>query len=79
MEQKYSTPEKTVEILVGLIEDENARSKIQSALAKWHAPNAAEQIAEIILKAIVRSETTMQSKVKKCGCGHSHGAAKHAH
>jgi UDP-N-acetylglucosamine--N-acetylmuramyl-(pentapeptide) pyrophosphoryl-undecaprenol N-acetylglucosamine transferase len=52
LEQKSSTPEKVAAILVGLVEDESARSKMQSALGQWHMPKAAEQIAECILDAI---------------------------
>jgi UDP-N-acetylglucosamine--N-acetylmuramyl-(pentapeptide) pyrophosphoryl-undecaprenol N-acetylglucosamine transferase len=80
LEQKNSTPEKVAELLRELIEDPAAREKIQTALAQWHAPKAAEQIAENILSAIAqRQEKTAQAKVKKCGCGHTHGSAKHAH
>ena len=52
LEQKNATPEKVAAILTGLVEDEPARAKMQSALAQWHAPAAAEQIAEIILAAV---------------------------
>jgi UDP-N-acetylglucosamine--N-acetylmuramyl-(pentapeptide) pyrophosphoryl-undecaprenol N-acetylglucosamine transferase len=52
LEQKNSTPEKVAAILIDLVESEAARGKIQSALAQWHAPKAAEQIAENILQAI---------------------------
>ena len=63
-----------------LIEDSVVREKMQTALAQWHAPKAAEQIAENILSAIAQQqEKAAQSKVKKCGCGHAHGSAKHAH
>ena len=79
LEQKNSTPEKVAAILRELVEDSAPREKIQSALAQWHAPKAAEQIAENILSAIAQQENTAQSKVKKCGCGHAHGSAKHAH
>jgi UDP-N-acetylglucosamine--N-acetylmuramyl-(pentapeptide) pyrophosphoryl-undecaprenol N-acetylglucosamine transferase len=80
LEQKYSTPEKVAALLRELIEDSAARETIQTALAQWHAPKAAEQIAENILSAITQQqEKAAQSKVKKCGCGHAHGSAKHAH
>jgi UDP-N-acetylglucosamine--N-acetylmuramyl-(pentapeptide) pyrophosphoryl-undecaprenol N-acetylglucosamine transferase len=79
LEQKNSTPEKVAAIVSELIGDEAARTKMQSALAQWHAPKAAEQIAEIILAAIAQSAKAVQSKTKKCGCGHAHGSAKHAH
>jgi UDP-N-acetylglucosamine--N-acetylmuramyl-(pentapeptide) pyrophosphoryl-undecaprenol N-acetylglucosamine transferase len=79
LEQKNSTPEKVAAFLSQLIEDSSARAKIQSALVQWHAPKAAEQIAEIILKAISQPEPAVQANVKKCGSGHVHGSAKHAH
>jgi UDP-N-acetylglucosamine--N-acetylmuramyl-(pentapeptide) pyrophosphoryl-undecaprenol N-acetylglucosamine transferase len=80
LEQKNSAPEKVAAILTELVENDLARSKFQNALAQWHAPKAAEQIAENILSAIAQQqEKAAQSKVKKCGCGHAHGSAKHAH
>ncbi len=79
LEQRDSTPEKVAAIVRELVGDETAHAKIQSALAQWHAPKAAEQIAEIILAAIAQPEKAAQSKAKKCGCGHAHGSAKHAH
>jgi UDP-N-acetylglucosamine--N-acetylmuramyl-(pentapeptide) pyrophosphoryl-undecaprenol N-acetylglucosamine transferase len=78
LEQKNSTPEQVAAILTGLVEDEPFRAKMQSALAQWHAPEAARQIAGIILNAIAQP-AAVQSKVKKCSCGHAHGSAKHAH
>jgi UDP-N-acetylglucosamine--N-acetylmuramyl-(pentapeptide) pyrophosphoryl-undecaprenol N-acetylglucosamine transferase len=80
LEQKNFTPEKVAAILTELIENDLARSEIQNALAQWHAPKAAEQIAEDILSVIAQQQEKMaQSKIKKCGCGHTHGSAKHAH
>jgi UDP-N-acetylglucosamine--N-acetylmuramyl-(pentapeptide) pyrophosphoryl-undecaprenol N-acetylglucosamine transferase len=85
--QKKGVPENLEKVFVGmvaglisrLVEDKNEREKMQVALAQWHAPKAAEQIAEIILKVIAQPEKTARSKSKKCGCGHAHGSAKHAH
>jgi len=80
LEQKNSAPEKVAAILSELVENETTRAKIQTALAQWHAPKAADQIAENILSAIAQQqEKAAQTKVKKCGCGHAHGSAKHAH
>jgi UDP-N-acetylglucosamine--N-acetylmuramyl-(pentapeptide) pyrophosphoryl-undecaprenol N-acetylglucosamine transferase len=79
LEQKNSTPEKAATLLVELVEIEATRISMQAALAQWHAPKAAEQIAEIILAAIAQPAKTPQSKAKKCSCGHTHGPAKHAH
>ena len=58
LEQKNSTPEKIATILAELAADEAVRSKMQSALAQWHAPDAAEQIAGNILRASVFSNVS---------------------
>jgi UDP-N-acetylglucosamine--N-acetylmuramyl-(pentapeptide) pyrophosphoryl-undecaprenol N-acetylglucosamine transferase len=79
LEQKNSTPEKTAALLCELVENDATRAAMQAALVQWHAPKAAEQIAEIILKAIAQPEKAARSKAKKCGCGHAHGSARHAH
>ena len=50
LEQKDSTPEKMAAILVELVEDSLARAKMNAALALWHAPNSAAQIAASILR-----------------------------
>jgi UDP-N-acetylglucosamine--N-acetylmuramyl-(pentapeptide) pyrophosphoryl-undecaprenol N-acetylglucosamine transferase len=55
LEQKIATPEKVAALLRELVEDAAARAKIKAALAQWHAPKAAEQIADIMLAAILRS------------------------
>jgi UDP-N-acetylglucosamine--N-acetylmuramyl-(pentapeptide) pyrophosphoryl-undecaprenol N-acetylglucosamine transferase len=78
LEQKNSTPEKVAAILVELVENEIARSKMQSALAQWHAPRAAEQIAEIMLAAIARQPEKSAANKSGCGCGCTHDRAKHA-
>jgi UDP-N-acetylglucosamine--N-acetylmuramyl-(pentapeptide) pyrophosphoryl-undecaprenol N-acetylglucosamine transferase len=49
LEQKNATPEKLATLLCELVEGRGAREKIQAALAQWHVPRAAEQIADIIL------------------------------
>ena len=59
LDQKNSSPEKVAEVLAQLVGDEAARSKMQAALTQWHAPNAAEVIAENILKAINRSADSL--------------------
>ena len=56
LEQKHSTPEKVAVVLDELVENEIARSAMQSALAQWHRPQAAEQIAEAILQAVAQPE-----------------------
>ena len=62
LEQKKSTPEKTAAILAGLAGNEAVRSAMQSALAQWHAPRAAETIAENILAACRISSFSLVEK-----------------
>jgi len=54
LEQKNATPEKVAAILCELVENESVRMKMQSSLAQWHAPKAAEQIAENILLSVMQ-------------------------
>jgi hypothetical protein len=65
-------------LITNLIEDNSAREKMQSALAKWHAPQAAEQIAETMLKVIARESEHAKTKShcakNNCGCGKEHRA-----
>ncbi len=63
LEQKNSTPEKVAAILTELVENDLARSEIQNALAQWHAPRAAELIAEKILTAIFRSADSLSARL----------------
>jgi UDP-N-acetylglucosamine--N-acetylmuramyl-(pentapeptide) pyrophosphoryl-undecaprenol N-acetylglucosamine transferase len=51
IEQKNAAPEGIAAILRELAENEAARASMQAALARWHAPRAAEEIAETILNA----------------------------
>ncbi len=62
LEQKTATPEKVAGLLRELVEDAAARTKIQLALAQWHAPKAAEQIADIILSACWSSSFSLPAK-----------------
>jgi UDP-N-acetylglucosamine--N-acetylmuramyl-(pentapeptide) pyrophosphoryl-undecaprenol N-acetylglucosamine transferase len=77
LEQKNSSPEKVAAILTELVEDAAVRSKMQTALAQWHAPKSAEQIAEAILSAIAEKQK-IGARTTSCGCGCAHGHAKHA-
>jgi UDP-N-acetylglucosamine--N-acetylmuramyl-(pentapeptide) pyrophosphoryl-undecaprenol N-acetylglucosamine transferase len=69
LEQKNATPEKVAALLRELVEDAAARAKIQTALAQWHAPKAAEQIADIMLAAIARQQEQQAAMASKCSCG----------
>ena len=54
LEQKNASPDKVAAWLDELVEAPAVRVKIQAALAQWHAPKAAEQIADTMLAAIAR-------------------------
>ena len=51
LEQKDATPEKLAHLILDLIGSPAVREKMQIALAKWHTPRAAEEIAEAMLEA----------------------------
>jgi UDP-N-acetylglucosamine--N-acetylmuramyl-(pentapeptide) pyrophosphoryl-undecaprenol N-acetylglucosamine transferase len=55
LEQREATPERVSRLLGALVEDVAAREEMKAALARWHAPKAAERIAGMILKAVSRS------------------------
>jgi UDP-N-acetylglucosamine--N-acetylmuramyl-(pentapeptide) pyrophosphoryl-undecaprenol N-acetylglucosamine transferase len=54
-EQKSATPEKVAAQLSALVEDGQMRRQMQLALAQWHTPQAAEEIARHILENIAVS------------------------
>ena len=79
LEQKTATPEKVAALLRELVEEPVARGKIQTALAQWHTPGAAAQIANIMLATIAQRQEESPTRKSSCNCGHTHGPAKHAH
>jgi UDP-N-acetylglucosamine--N-acetylmuramyl-(pentapeptide) pyrophosphoryl-undecaprenol N-acetylglucosamine transferase len=52
LEQATATPYALCEVLAELIEDARIRQKTLLALAQWHAPHAADHIAEAILASL---------------------------
>jgi UDP-N-acetylglucosamine--N-acetylmuramyl-(pentapeptide) pyrophosphoryl-undecaprenol N-acetylglucosamine transferase len=78
LEQKNATPEKVAALLRELVEDPATRAKIQAALAQWHAPRAAEQIAEIMLAAIARQQGQAVAPASECSCGCADQSVKQA-
>ncbi len=52
LEQKTATPELLVQLVHDFLEKPAVHEKMQGALAQWHAPRAAEQIAEAMLVAV---------------------------
>ena len=61
LEQKDSSPEKVGSILAELVEDEAVRSKMRGALAPWHSPRSADDIAETILRVSLSSSFSLPS------------------
>lgn len=55
LEQANATPELLARTVSELMTQGSGRETMQAALAKWHSPGAAEEIAERILSAISRS------------------------
>jgi UDP-N-acetylglucosamine--N-acetylmuramyl-(pentapeptide) pyrophosphoryl-undecaprenol N-acetylglucosamine transferase len=49
--QARATPDELVRLVLELVRDQPVRAAIKEALARWHAPRAAEQIAEVMLTA----------------------------
>ena len=61
LEEKCATPEALAKLILDLVKIEASREKMRQALAGWHAPNAAEQIAQAILQSLeTKSKTTVQ-------------------
>jgi len=54
LEQREATPEKVSSLLREFVEDAAERNGMKAALAQWHTPKAAEQIAERILRSVAR-------------------------
>jgi UDP-N-acetylglucosamine--N-acetylmuramyl-(pentapeptide) pyrophosphoryl-undecaprenol N-acetylglucosamine transferase len=69
LEQKAATPEKVAVLLRELVEDAAARSRIQTALAQWHAPRSAEQIVDCILGALGRKFSPAPQSGERTGAG----------
>lgn len=55
LEQKTATPVQFFESLHGLAENAEVAGKMKEALARWHAPKAAAEIAEMILGTVTES------------------------
>ena len=76
LEQKGATAGALCRQILELTGDNVARDQAQAALAKWHTPQAAEQIAETMLKTIARENECAASGSRRshsnCGCGEKH-------
>ena len=78
LEQKAATAETLVRLMLELLEDSAVRERMQAALAKWHMPRAAEQIAETMLQATARENDLATGRShntgSSCHCGEKHRA-----
>lgn len=54
LEQRDATPEKVSTVLRELMDDADERATLKASLNRWHAPKAAEKIAERILQTVSR-------------------------
>jgi UDP-N-acetylglucosamine--N-acetylmuramyl-(pentapeptide) pyrophosphoryl-undecaprenol N-acetylglucosamine transferase len=68
LEQKAATPEKCFASLLELVENEQARAGIRTALVRWHAPRAAEEIAENLLSVIARRADKRRPAAARVAC-----------
>ncbi|HEX4266052.1 MAG TPA: undecaprenyldiphospho-muramoylpentapeptide beta-N-acetylglucosaminyltransferase [Verrucomicrobiae bacterium] len=73
LEQKTATPETVAQLILDLAGNAVAREQMQTALAKWHTPDAAEKIAETMLQMIAQETGPANAKSHGgktgCGCG----------
>mgnify|MGYP000973867724 CR=1 FL=1 len=67
LEQPDASPERVLTELVALVEDPAVCGAMQTALAKWHTPQAAGQIAEAILASVARSAANPTSEATTKG------------
>ena len=61
LEQREATPEKVSLLLREFVDDAAERNQMKAALAQWHAPKAAEQIAARILRSLARPVGTLDN------------------
>jgi UDP-N-acetylglucosamine--N-acetylmuramyl-(pentapeptide) pyrophosphoryl-undecaprenol N-acetylglucosamine transferase len=73
LEQKNASPDKVAAWLDELVEAPAARAKIQAALAQWHAPKAAVQIADTMLAAIAGYQQEAGCLPASCSCSTTGG------
>ena len=50
--EQHASPDNLTRLVISLMTDANERRRLGSALADWHRPNAAREIAEAVLKKI---------------------------
>jgi UDP-N-acetylglucosamine--N-acetylmuramyl-(pentapeptide) pyrophosphoryl-undecaprenol N-acetylglucosamine transferase len=77
LEQRHATPQDTARRLRGLVEDASTRERMKLALARWHAPLAAEKIAGEIVTAVATGAKA-QVADRRAGATTAPGVKPHA-
>lgn len=77
LEQKTATPEALAAKISELIEQPARADDMRAALDKWHAPRAAEQIAESILRAVTSRRRAAGIEPARATAAHRHQSAGH--
>ena len=67
IEQNLSTPEVLAKLLLQLAQNQTVRQTMQTALARWERPQAANEIAESILEAVSAARTFWSGAPKTSG------------
>jgi UDP-N-acetylglucosamine--N-acetylmuramyl-(pentapeptide) pyrophosphoryl-undecaprenol N-acetylglucosamine transferase len=67
--QKTATPEALMGMLSELMEEASAQRKVREALARWHAPRAAEEIAEIMLHGLTGAKVVLAEGIEQGSSG----------
>ena len=62
LDQQTASPESLTQLLLDLVKDNTLRQRMQDALAQWHAPHAAEQIAQAILDTVANHAPLAQGR-----------------
>jgi UDP-N-acetylmuramate--L-alanine ligase/undecaprenyldiphospho-muramoylpentapeptide beta-N-acetylglucosaminyltransferase/UDP-N-acetylenolpyruvoylglucosamine reductase len=52
LDQCHATPQALAALVIGLVQNEEAAAEVRRALKQWHAPHAAQLVAERILSGI---------------------------
>jgi UDP-N-acetylglucosamine--N-acetylmuramyl-(pentapeptide) pyrophosphoryl-undecaprenol N-acetylglucosamine transferase len=78
LEQKTATPDAVAQLILELAGNAVVREQMQTTLAKWHAPDAAENIAETMLQMIAQETGPANAKPHsaKNGCSCEEHRAK---
>lgn len=65
LEQSLATPESLARSVLGLVQSEARRAQMRQALSGWQAPQAADQIAQHILRALTAQRSEIGRKLQQ--------------